>query len=215
MLANNIANTGTAGFKADREFNNLYQQELPIIENRWTDFTQGTLVATGNPLSLALSGSGFFALNTPNGVVYSRNGNLQISKANELATPDGYTLRNALDQGKPIRVDPLVGVDIDKQGVVRQAGQQLGQIEIRDLPTAAGDLTKLGSTYFSLVNSASPVVRPKTTEILQGQLEQSNVPIADAAVRLVSVMRQFEMLQRAMNIGSQMDKESIEQVARV
>jgi flagellar basal-body rod protein FlgG len=42
MLANNIANSGTAGFKADREFYNLYQQELPVIETQWTDFSQGT-----------------------------------------------------------------------------------------------------------------------------------------------------------------------------
>src|SRR5215813_10400947 len=61
MLANNIANTGTAGFKADREFFNVYQRQLPLIENRWTDFSQGSLVPTGNSLDLALTGPGFFA----------------------------------------------------------------------------------------------------------------------------------------------------------
>jgi flagellar basal-body rod protein FlgG len=53
------------------------------------------------------------------------------------------------------------------------------------------------------------------TEILQGQLEQSNVPVAESAVRLVSVMRQFEMLQKAMNLTSQMNKEAIQEVAKV
>src|SRR5690242_16681290 len=53
MLANNLANSGTAGFKADREFYNLYQQSLPMVEKQWTDFSQGTLVPTGNPLDLS------------------------------------------------------------------------------------------------------------------------------------------------------------------
>src|ERR1041385_1912118 len=65
MLANNIANSGTVGFKTDREFYGIYQQELPVIEKQWTDFSQGALTPTGNPLDLALSGKGMFALNTP------------------------------------------------------------------------------------------------------------------------------------------------------
>src|SRR5713101_598023 len=136
MLANNIANTGTAGFKADREFNGLFEEELPIIERQWTDFSQGTMIPTGNPLNLALSGKGFFALNSPSGIVYTRNGNFQISKANELATAEGYTLRNVLDpQRRPIKVDPTQSVDISKEGVVTQGGQQIGQIEINQIPS--------------------------------------------------------------------------------
>ena len=91
MLANNLANTGTAGFKADREFYNLYEQQLPLIENRWTDFSQGNVIPTGNPLDLALSGPGFFALNGQNGPVYTRNGAFRVSKNNQLESPDGYT----------------------------------------------------------------------------------------------------------------------------
>ena len=94
MLANNIANTSTAGFKADHEFYNLYQQEFPVVQGKWTDLSQGSIVPTGNPLDLALSGSGFFALNGPNGVEYTRNGSFTISKSNQLATADGHALRN-------------------------------------------------------------------------------------------------------------------------
>jgi len=213
MLANNIANTGTAGFKADREFYGLYRQQLPVIENQWTDFSQGTLTATGNPLNLALSGSGFFALNSPAGVVYTRNGNFQISKSNELATPDGYTLRNTLDNGKPIKVDPSQLVEINKDGTVRQNGQDLGRIEVDSLDAAA--ISKLGSTYFAMTDPKAAVVTAPAAEVLQGQIEQSNVPVAESAVKLVGVMRQFEMLQKAMNLGSEMSKSAIEQVAKV
>lgn len=211
MLANNIANSGTVGFKTDREFYGLYQQELPVIEKQWTDFSQGMLTPTGNPLDLALNGKGFFALNTPNGVVYTRNGQFQVSKSNQLQTADGYTLRNSRDQGKPITVDPAVGIDIDKGGVVRQGGQEIAQIELRGMSDASQVIGKLGSSYFALLNPPAA----EDAEIRQGTLEQSNVPVADAAVRLVSVMRQFEMLQRAMNVGAEMNKQAIEEVARV
>ena len=87
MLANNLANSGTSGFKADREFYSLYEQQLPVVETHWTDFSQGTVLPTGNPLNLALSGNGFFALTGPAGIVYTRNGNFRISKANQLDRP--------------------------------------------------------------------------------------------------------------------------------
>ena len=215
MLANNIANSGTSGFKADREFYNLYQQQLPLVENRWTDFSQGSLLPTGNPLNLALSGKGFFALNGSSGTVYTRNGNFQLSKNNQLETPDGYTLRNALDQGRPIKVDPAREILIGKDGFVTQGGQPVGRIEIGEIPSATDAISKMGSSYFALVSGAGSAAPAQSTEVMQGQLEQSNVPVADSAVRLVSVMRQFEMLQKAMNISSQMSKEAIQEVARV
>src|SRR5436305_6838700 len=137
MLANNIANSGTSGFKADREFYNLYQQELPLVENHWTDFSQGSILPTGNPMNLALSGKGFFALNGPAGTVYTRNGSFQLSKGNQLEMPDGYTLRNALDQGRPIKVDPTQEILIGKDGTVTQGGQPDGRIEIGEIPSAA------------------------------------------------------------------------------
>jgi flagellar basal body rod protein FlgG len=213
MLANNIANSGTAGFKSDREFYGLYEEQLPVIETQWTDFSQGALTPTGNPLNLALSGNGLFALNSPNGIVFTRNGNFQISKNNELTTPEGYTLRNVLDGGKPIKVDPAQPIEIGKDGMVRQGGQDLGKIEV-DSPEAVA-LAKLGSTYFAMTNPDAAVPAAQTTDVLQGQIEQSNVPVAESAVKLVGVMRQFEMLQKAMSIGSEMSKSAIQEVAKV
>jgi flagellar basal-body rod protein FlgG len=212
MLANNIANTGTAGFKADREFYGLYEQQLPVMEKQWTDYSQGSLNTTGNPMNLALSGKGFFALNGPGGTVYTRNGDFLVSKAGLLQSRDGYTLRNVLDKGLPIKVDPSQPVEVDRDGFVRQGGQPVGQLEIAalDVPDAIG---KLGNSYFA-VEGKTPA-QATDTEVQQGTLEQSNVPVAESAVRLVSVMRQFEMLQRAMNIGADMNKQALESVAKV
>lgn len=210
MLANNIANSGTSGFKSDREFYGLYEQHLPVVESQWTDLSQGTLTPTGNPLNLALSGKGMFALNAPSGTVFTRNGSFQISKNNELETQDGYTLRNVLDRGKPIKVDPTQPIEISKAGTVRQSGQDIARIEVDD----PGDLSKLGSTYFAMTGQSAPAPA-QNTDVLQGQIEQSNVPVAESAVKLVGVMRQFEMLQKAMTLGAEMSKQAISEVAKV
>ncbi len=215
MLANNMANSGTTGFKADREFYNLYEQQLPTVERQYTDFSQGQLLLTGNPLNVALNGKGFFALNAPSGVVYTRAGNFRVSSSNQLETQEGYTLRNVLDNGKPITVDPKQTVDISKDGTVSQAGQTLGQIEIAQPAAPSDNLKKLGSTYFALVDKKRHSHLLATdTEVLQGQLEQSNVPVVDNVVKLVSIMRQFEMMQKAINIGTEMNKQAITDVAR-
>ena len=215
MLANNMANSGTAGFKADREFYNLYEQSLPMVERQYTDHSQGQLLPTGNPLNVALNGKGFFALNAPSGIVYTRAGNFDISPKNQLETAEGYTLRNVLDNGKPITVDPKQQIDISKDGIVRQAGQDLGQIEIAQPASPSDTLKKLGSTYFALLdkNAVAPAAGIET-EVLQGNLEQSNVPVGDSAVKLVSVMRQFEMMQKAINLGTEMNKQAITDVAK-
>lgn len=215
MLANNMANSGTAGFKTDREFYNLYEQSLPVVERQYTDYSQGQLLATGNSLNVALNGKGFFALNGPSGVVFTRAGNFRVSAANQLETAEGYTARNVLDNGKPILVDPTQAIEIAKDGTVRQGGQDLGQLEIAQPASPSDTLKKLGSTYFALLdkNSVAPAASAET-EVLQGQIEQSNVPVGDSAVKLVSVMRQFEMMQKAINLGTEMNKQAISEVAK-
>lgn len=214
MLANNIANTGTSGFKADREFYNLTRHQLPLIEHQWTDFQQGSLLVDGDPLHLALQGEGFFALTSPSGTIYSRSGEFQVNSQGQLATREGYLLRNVQNNGQPIAVDPLQPVDVGATGVVSQNGVQLGQIEISRIDDRTSQLRKRGASYFLLSNPGGATPDGETS-IRQGALEQSNAPATDGAVRLVSVMRQFEMLQRAMAVGVEMNKQAVEQVARV
>src|SRR5579864_1876133 len=89
LLANNMANTATSGFKMDREFYSIYASvdsndgisgnpsaTLPVVERQWTDFSPGELQTTGNNLDIALEGSGFFVVAGPKGPLYTRNGNL-------------------------------------------------------------------------------------------------------------------------------------------
>src|SRR5258708_29503416 len=120
MLANNVANAGTAGFKADREFYGLFEDRLPVIEKQWTDFSQGTLTFTGNPLEVALDGPGFLAVNSPGGTVYTRAGDLRISKTNQLETAaSGCRLRDALGNGRPRTDAPLHPIDLGRDRTVQ------------------------------------------------------------------------------------------------
>src|SRR5579864_8741501 len=89
LLANNLANAATNGYKTDREFYSLFSSNLaeagatgntstlPLVDRKWTDFSQGVLQNTSNPLDMGLAGNGFFAVNGPSGPLYTRNGSFQ------------------------------------------------------------------------------------------------------------------------------------------
>lgn len=223
MLANNVANSGTTAFKADREFYSVYVSEeaeangadaarAPLIEKHWTDFGQGTLVSTGNQLDLGINGAGYFVVDGTAGPLYTRNGsNFRIGKSGEIETADGAKLRVRTTDNRPLHLNPDKPVDIGVDGTIRQDNYEAGKIELFAVEGNAS-INKRGSTYFEWRDPAPPALA--TAEIRQGSVESSNVPVAESAVRLVSVMRQFEMLQRAMTLGGEMNRR-IEEIAKV
>ena len=221
LLANNIANAGTGGYKADREFYSLYiapeaegidaTPAMPLIERPWIDHAQGALESTGNPLDVALSGAGFFAVNSPSGPLYTRNGSFRIAAGGQLTTAEGYAVRNS--DGTAINLNASRPVQISQDGTITQDGIVAGKVEIVDFPSRAG-LSKQGSNYFRTTDPAARTTAANGT-VAQGHLEASNTGSAEAAVRLVNVMRQFEMLQKAVSVGSDMSKRAIEEVAKV
>src|SRR4051794_6509770 len=224
MLANNIANASTTGYKVDREFYSVYADAeagpgadgavdsvLPLVEKPWTDFTQGTLEPTNRPLDLAISGKGFFGVTGPNGPLYTRAGNFQMTGTGAVVTADGYPLR--LVGGSPLKLASNQPVEISDNGVVRQSGVVLGQLEVVSLPDTG--VAKQGATLFRVLD---PKVKPapaREVEVHQGKLESSNVSSPETAVRLISLMRQFETLQKAVGIGAEMSRRALEEVARV
>ncbi len=222
MLANNLANVETGGFKADREFFSIFTGDdatadpqtgdvltLPVVESHWTDFAQGNLIATANPLDLAIDGDGLFTVQTPHGVRYTRNGNFRIGATGLLTTSDGNPL--GAQGGGSITIDPTMPVEVLPDGTLQQGGQAVAQLELVSFDRAG--MNKFGTNYFVAPDSAKP--KPASGTVVQGKLEQSNVGAAEASVRLVAIMRQFEMLQKAMNIGNDLNRQAIEQVARV
>ena len=221
MLANNVANSTTGGFKCDREFYSLYvspeadstpESTMPVVQRPWTDFSQGMLHSTGNPLDLALSGKGFFAVNGPTGPLYTRDGSFRLARDGQLITAEGYPVRDT--SGNSLSLPGTGVVQISADGTVTQDGAVMGQLQIAGFTSTAG-LIKHGSNYFRAGDaSIAPVAAPDAS-VEQGHLEGSNGGSSESAVRLISVMRQFEMLQKAVSLGASMNQQAIEQVAKV
>jgi flagellar basal-body rod protein FlgF len=225
LLANNVANASTGGYKADREFYSLYvapestaadgedpAQTMPVIQRQWSDLSQGVLQSTGNSLDVALSGKGFFAVKGPGGQLYTRNGSFHLAADGKLVTSDGYAVQSV--GAAPLTLSNSGAIEISRDGTVRQDNNVIGQLAIVDF-TSTADLSKQGSNYF---RTAGPPPAPSASAgvtVEQGKLEASNSGTADAAVRLVGIMRQFEMLQKAVTLGADMSKQAIEQVAKV
>ncbi|HEX4595449.1 MAG TPA: flagellar basal-body rod protein FlgF [Bryobacteraceae bacterium] len=225
MLANNIANATAPGFKADREFYGLYLSAeaadspigtsptiLPVIEGQWTDFSQGSITPTGNPLDLALSGPGFFVAQSPNGPVFTRDGSFRLSPQGDLETQNGYKVQG--QDGNPILVDSTLPVEVGTDGMIRQDGQDVAQIAVVNF-SSPGALAKRGNNYFRTDLSTVPPVPYAEAEIRQGTIEAANSQPAESAVRLINILRQFETLQKALTIGSDMNRRAVEDVARL
>jgi flagellar basal-body rod protein FlgF len=226
MLANNLANSTTVGYKSDREFYSVYSSAeasadspqvaegadtAPVIESPWIDLSQGVLRTTGNTLDLAIDGSGFFKVKGPASNLFTRNGNFRLSPDGTLVTSDGYAVLTA--NGGTIKSGGEAPLEITPDGNVKQQGQPLGQIQLVSFSSRSA-INKQGANYFYL---ADPNAQPaaSTAQVYQGRLEDSNAGAAEGAIRLVGIMRQFEMLQRAAKIGADMDRQSVEQVAKV
>ncbi len=226
LLANNIANTSTSGYKADQESYNLYfgddawdgfdegrppTNEMPVVQQNWTDLSQGTLLETASPYDVALASSGFFVVTTSGGPLFTRNGHFRISKDGRLETQDGFAVQSK--EGTDIVIDPALPFKISKNGEIHQAGNTIAQFKVVSIHQSDG-LSKQSGAYFQLTPAAK-TTEMSDPEIQQGRLESSNVPPAQAAVKLVSVMRQFEMLQKAVLLASQMNERTFSEVAKV
>jgi len=224
MLANNMANASTSGFKADREFYSSYlapeADDLmnpsvgvsPIVQKQWTDFAQGALQTTGNATDLALSGAGFFAVNGPNGTLYTRGGNFHFNSQGVLTSADGYPVR--LDNGKTLQTQSTGPLQVGVDGEVSQDGIPLGKLQVTNFvdPTL---LTRKAGTYFENQDPQANPQSASNAEVQQGKTETSNGAPAETAARMISLMRHFEMLQHAIKLGSDMNRSAVEEVAKV
>ncbi|MFL6464873.1 MAG: flagellar hook-basal body protein [Bryobacteraceae bacterium] len=224
MLANNLANTASNGFKVDREFYGTYLApelanesnpiigESPVVQRHWTDFSQGNLVSTGNSTDLALSGKGFFSVNGPNGPLYTRNGSFHLSSQGVLMTAENYPVR--LVGSQTLQTQSTDPIQVSRDGQVTQNGAVLGQLEIVNF-SEPNKLNKFASTYFKTPDPKDGPDAPSNAEVYQASVETSNAQPAEASARMISLLRHFEMLQRALKIGTEMNRHAIEEVARV
>ncbi len=235
VVANNLANVNTAGFKRDAVSFQAYlsseggqaQAVQPpyaapqagaqfwIAYQSRTDFTPGPLKQTGNLLDLALSGKGLFSAESPEGTVYTRRGNFTLNPEGLLVTQEGWPVQG---DGGEIRVDggrsaapggPSVSVGED--GTVRVNGRDVGRLRIEDFPQP-GSLVKTGQGYFKAAAGGGEAV--ENISVAQGFLEMSNVEAVQSMVEMIEILRGYESYQRVIRSVDEVNVKSINEVGR-
>ena len=200
-IASNLANIDTPGFKRRAvqnfsvELGDQERSRKQVKTAQRIDFSQGLIERTGNPLDLALLGQGFFAVEGPQGEMYTRRGSLASDAAGNLTTQEGYPV--AWQRGRG-RLDPVgLPVTVDSSGVLRQGPNEIGQLKLVDFP-ALDRLREDSEGYFrapaNLDRAAS------TAEVHQYAQERSNVSGVEELVALISTQRSFESATRLMQM---------------
>jgi flagellar basal-body rod protein FlgF len=228
--ANNLANAGTAGFRAQRDyFRSVLAgigeeasssqvgdaiNDFGVLGGNLIDQGQGALSATGNPLDLALNGPGFFAIQTANGVQYTRDGGFTRSNAGVLETMQGEPVLDA--NGQAITI-PTGAVSVAADGSISVTTDQgsaiAGKVGVFGFP-ADTQLEALGSNRFAAPDGAPAA--SVDTAIQQGSLEGANLDAVHGTMQLILVQRQAEMMQKALSVfHNDFDKTAAEDLGRV
>ena len=190
VVANNLANASTDGFKGERVFANLLNGALPVAQTA-TDQTAGTLRQTGVPTDVALPGPGYFVVSTSNGERLSRGGSLEVNATHQLVDSDGHPVLG--DKG-PITLRNGQ-FDIDSTGQIKQDGKVVDRLRVETVP-AGTELTHEGGTLLVPPADAT-AVPPNQRNVKQGAVEQSNVNSLGSLVDMVSVQRAYSAVQKA------------------
>ena len=203
-VANNLANVNTTGYKADRRlFRTAISSELmqgqapdwqpdraPFYELQ-TDFSAGAVIQTGNPLDLAISGRGFFAIETEAGVAYTRNGNFSLNADSELVTAAGDRV---LGESGPVRLEGRK-MAVGDNGELSADGVNIGRLLVVDFADMSR-LKRIDGGYF-IPDEDMESVPAEAPRIQQGRLEGANVDPVAEMVRMINLNRAFEACQKA------------------
>jgi len=233
VIANNLANLNTTGYKQDisqfEEYlmpvarqNNFrpVDSRLSYVRDRGTllDLRPGPMQQTGNPLDVAIEGDGFLAVKTPNGERYTRNGALQLNADGELVTPQGYQV---LGDGGPIQLqqqDSNIAISAEGSISVRTGGVAnvsviRGKLRIVNFPQEQR-LQKDGENLFATPADMAPADAPKAY-LLQGAIEKSNVNSVVEMTRMIDVSRSYAMVATLLKNEGDLHKTAIQQLAEV
>ncbi|BDA85953.1 flagellar basal-body rod protein FlgF [Aureimonas sp. SA4125] len=207
-IADNIANSRTAGFRATEVKFESYlskaAQEPVAFSSEGTDFIStrtGEMTQTGNPLDVAVNGNAFMAVQGPAGPIYTRDGRMTLNDAGELLSLTGNPMLDV--GGAPIQLNPAGGnVSIGRDGMISQGGVQIAAIGLFEMPAGA-NLSRAGNSGVVPDRPAQPVVDFGTVNILQGFVEGSNVNPVLEMTRMIAVQRQFESAARFIETSEQ------------
>lgn len=247
-IANNIANVNTPGFKKDTQVFNEYltanekeQTGMPIpripasIESfydmqggdqsfvdskgTFTDFSQGSLKVTGNPLDMAIDGEGFFEIATPDGVKLTRSGNFTMDGNGKLVTKEGHFVLGAGGEGanpeaRAITLNGTLNITVNDQGDIFQGTDLVGRVSVVDVANKEA-LQKVGNNLYGFKSGQNAEIIAKQTPALKsGFIETSNVNVVKEMTDMIKTQRVFESTQKAISAYDSMSDKLINIVGK-
>ena len=218
VVANNVANSGTTGFRADRV---AFEEQLSAARGEGPetlryvavadvrmDDSAGALESTGNPLDVALEGDGWFSVEAPQGERLTRAGSFVTDADGVLMTRDGFPVLGAGPERRIVIPAGTQDLSIDRDGTIRADGNELGQLLIRRFdPTT---LEKEGSTLVAFEGAGEP----STASVLQGHLEGSNLNAVAGLNEMIQTTRSFEAFQRVIQTYRSLDERAARELGR-
>lgn len=227
VTANNLANANTTGFKREvavnKEFASVLMRRIndgdaePVIgrlglgagvDEISTVHTTGMVRSTGNPLDVAIDGKGFFAVETPAGIRYTRNGSFTQNSLGELVTADG---RRVLGENGPIRLT-AGPAHIGEDGRVFSGETEVGRLRLVAFANEKS-LVKEGDSLFRDAANQRPM--PAAGALRQGFLEQSNVNVVSEMVNLITAYRAYEINAKTVQAHDQLLDKAVNEVGKV
>lgn len=225
VIANNVANVDTTGFKLESLMVETDTEHLPVDPTNVNlpninfsldagvvrNFTQGALKQTGNPLAMAIDGQGFFTVMTPQGPRYTRDGRFEMDAQGRLVTAGGEPLQGG---GGDVVLDPTKGPPkIATDGTVSQQNVVVGKIGVVTFASLSA-LTKEGDGLYRNDSNLQP--QPSAGALIrQGMLESSNVnPIAQIT-RMIQVSRAYENIAKMMDQTGQLASSAVDRLGKL
>jgi len=234
-IANNLANVNTSAYKKDQlAFHDTFVRfahdylvdEKTFIRGeklfpeghimakarlsaQQPDFTQGSLQNTGNQLDFALSGPGFFSIQGPDEMLYTRAGNFVTDGDGMLRTVDGNPV---MVDGGPLIVPPGGNVQVDSEGNIQINGEAAGAFDLVDFDDPA-QLERVGSNNYRMPDGVVQVL-PEDMTVAQGFIEKSNVEVVTEMVSMIETQRAFTMYTKMIQADNELDTKLITQVGR-
>lgn len=208
-VSNNLSNADTVGFKKDGvSFDAQFKAQL----NK--DYSQGALKTTGNPLDFAISGQGFFKIETEDGIKYTRNGNFSLDPNGILVDQNGNPV---MGQGGAIAIaneNIELNLAVNKTGDISLNGEIVDTFDI----VTFDDLRKMerdGQNLFSYKGETTDEKLVENPVLLQKELESSNVSAVDEMVKMIDYHRMFETYTKSIQTFDEVDGKAISDVGKL
>ncbi len=219
IASNNLANADTPGFKKQGITFEEYMLKQQDGTNRtakgeviWQDMSAGTVTFTDNQWDFAINGEGFFKVQTPAGIRYTRAGNFMLDAQSQLITQEGYPV---LGSNAPIVLEDTTGkyVTISPDGHFFVDETDAGQLDVVKFDNPE-NLKRMGRNYFSAPPEAGAEQPVEDVNIAQGYLELSNVNTIEDMINLIDLHRAYELQQKTLQAVDQMDDKAVNTVGR-